>query len=267
MSTRPAIVPPLALCLGGMDPSGGAGILRDALTLAELGVHPMLISTSETLQNGFGCHRIGPPAMDPIEHLVCLTPHLSGDWGVKLGLFPLGAAALKTLGRSLAALSPRVCIWDPILAPTRGVGLHSAGELRALAESLLVHPGWVVSPNRPEAEAFAGLGAEASPWDLAQPWLALGAKAVWLKGGHGEGEVEDFWVTGEGAQSLGRCFRLPGERRGTGCTLAAAWVAFSLRGQEPATAARSAASWLRGRWERAFAPGNVGRALFAPEAV
>lgn len=267
MSTPPVIVPPLALCLGGVDPSGGAGILRDALTLAELGVHPMLISTAETLQNGLGCQRIGPPAVDPLEHLACLAPHLSGTWGVKLGLYPLGAAALDALGRRLATMSPRVCIWDPIQAPSRGVGLHNAEELRALAESLLAYPGWVVSPNRPEAEAFAGLGAEASPEALALPWLELGAKAVWLKGGHGAGEVEDFWITGEGAQSLGRCPRLPGERRGTGCTLAAAWVAFSLRGQAPELAARSAGSWLRGRWDRAFAPGNVGRALFAPEAV
>lgn len=266
MTTRSATAPPLALCLGGVDPSGGAGILRDALTVAELGAHPMLISTAETLQNGLACDRIASPAIDPLQQLDGLRPHLTGVWGVKLGLFPLGTAALRALGRSLAILAPQVSIWDPIQAPTRGVGLHNAEALRALAEQLLVHPGWVVTPNRPEAEAFAGLGPDASPSDLGLPWLALGAKAVWLKGGHGEGDVEDFWITAEGVRSLGRCSRLPGERRGTGCTLASAWLAFSLRGLEPEAAARSAATWLRGRWERAFTPGNAGRPIFAPEA-
>ena len=54
---------PVALCLGGMDPSAGAGVLRDVLTLSGLGVHPMVVSTAETLQNGIACLRITGPAL------------------------------------------------------------------------------------------------------------------------------------------------------------------------------------------------------------
>ena len=50
-------------------------------------------------------------------------------------------------------------------------------------------------------------------------------------------------------------------------------LALGLAGESPvfqdpvlkARAARAAAQWLRDRWTGAFAPGGVGRPLFAPE--
>ena len=58
---------PVAVCLGGLDPSGGAGLLRDAATCQSLGVHAMAVSTAETVQNGLGCQQIRPPLLDPAE--------------------------------------------------------------------------------------------------------------------------------------------------------------------------------------------------------
>jgi hydroxymethylpyrimidine/phosphomethylpyrimidine kinase len=134
-----------------------------------------------------------------------------------------------------------------------------------MAGVLLGTGGWVVSPNLPEAGALAGAGAD--PAALARPFLELGAVAVWLKGGHGDGDtVEDLWITPGRVFSLGRSPRLPGERRGTGCTLASAWLAWRLRGQDGPEAARSAARFLRGRWEPPLRPGGFGRPCFAPGA-
>jgi len=253
---------PVALCLGGMDPSGGAGLLRDVMTLAALGCHPMAISTADTLQNGLGCQAIRAPG-DPLPSLEVLAPHLTAAWGVKLGLCALDAGTLKRLAARLETLTPVARIWDPILAATSGVGLHDPGSLKALA-AILLHSGpWVVTPNLPEAAALAGLCADADPMDLARPLLDQGAAAVWLKGGHGGGaEVEDFWITAQAAVSLGRVPRLPGDRRGTGCTLASAWLAFRLRGMDGPAAASAAAGYLRDRWAYAVRPGGAGRPCF-----
>ncbi|GLH68641.1 hydroxymethylpyrimidine/phosphomethylpyrimidine kinase [Geothrix rubra] len=264
-------VPPIALCLGGMDPSGGAGILRDALTVAALGCHPMTVSLAETLQNGIGCSRIEPPSMDPVLRLECLALHLAGRWGVKLGLCALEPAQFHRLSAALAHLAPPVRIWDPILAPSTGVGLHDGGDLRRMAEALLPMGGWVVSPNRGEAAAFAGLPPEAIQAaevdGLARPWLEAGAAAVWLKGGHAEGDqVQDFWITAGGIEALEPSPRLPGARRGTGCTLASAWLGLRLQGLGPQAAAVESARRLRDRWDRAWVPGGAGRPVFAPEA-
>jgi len=260
---------PLALCLGGLDPSGGAGLLRDVMTLAALGVHPMAVCTAETIQNGAACAGIRPPS-DPLPFLEALAPHLGGPepWGVKLGLCDLEPERFRALAARVAGLGPAVRIWDPILAPSAGVGLHSAARLRAMAATLLATGAWVACPNRPEAAALAGLAADAGPRELARPLLELGAQAVWLKGGHSEGaQVEDFWIGPEGAASLGRSPRLPGERRGTGCTLASAWLAFRLQGLDGPGAAAAAAGFLRRHWDPPLQPGGFGRPGFAPAGL
>jgi len=261
--------PPLALCLGGLDPSGGAGILRDALTLAELGCQPMAVSLAETLQNGLTCTRIESPALDPVICLENLAPHLAGRWGVKFSLCALDGATFRRLCATLRHLAPPLRIWDPILAPSAGVGLHNGGDLRRMAAEILPMGGWVVSPNRGEAAAFAGMAPEAilgaSPESLAAPWLETGAAAVWLKGGHGGGdEIQDFWITREGLQALERVPRLPGERRGTGCLLSATWLGLRLLGEGDVQAAIGSARSLRDRWPLAYSPGAVGRPMFMP---
>ena len=266
--------PSVALCLGGMDPSGGAGLLRDVLTLSALGVHPMVISLAETIQNGLACTYIEAPSASPLLRLEALRPHLSGHWGVKVGLCAVDGDHLRSLVALLREMAPPVRIWDPIQAPSVGSRLHSDTGLRRLAGILLSDGEWVVCPNRLEAAALMGSqpgDSAVDPERLARPWLDLGARAVWLKGGHDEGtkggstQVEDLWITRDRVQSLGAGPRLSGERRGTGCTLASAWLGFRLRGMDEVSAALEAVRWLRGRWGMAFMPGGVGRPCFGPE--
>lgn len=265
--SEPFLPPPVALLLGGLDPSCGAGLLRDALTVAAHGVQPMVLPTAETLQNGVACLQIGAPGMSPRLRLEALAPHLSGTWGVKLGLADLDLDDLAGLASDLKALGPAVAIWDPVLAPTAGVGLHDGRALGRMADRLLAALPWVVAPNRLEAAALAERPADSDALSLARPWLDRGASAVWLKGGHGEGAlVEDLWITRDCAQSLGTAPRLEGERRGTGCTLASAWLALRLKGADEVAAARAAAAWLRERWDQAFTPGGAGRPMFGPTA-
>ncbi|MFZ1613366.1 MAG: bifunctional hydroxymethylpyrimidine kinase/phosphomethylpyrimidine kinase [Holophaga sp.] len=255
---------PVALCLGGLDPSAGAGLLRDATTIWELGGYPMAIPVAETVQNGAACTHIRAPLASPRERLLALRPHLAGTWGAKLGLCALPLDELAALVELLVDLKPVCGIWDPIQAPTAGVGLHHVSDLRSMAEIILGRGAWVVSPNRPEAAGFGDLREDASPVDLAGPYLKAGAKAVWLKGGHGGGPVEDVWVDGKGATSLGVRDRLPGDRRGTGCTLASAWLCLRLQGEDELSAARHACVWMQERWAQAAVPGGFGRPSFAP---
>jgi len=263
--------PLIALCLGGMDPSAGAGLLRDVMTLSALGVHPMAVSTAETMQNGLACQRIEAPSMDPVNRIESLGPHLAGRWGVKLGMAALDEPTFRRLAATLRALDPPIRIWDPILAPTAGVGLHDGADLRRMAEVLLKDGGWVVSPNRGESAAIAGLPPDqiqtAEAGLLARPWLERGAQAVWLKGGHAPGlDIQDLWITCDGITALPSSPRLPGQRRGTGCTLAATWLGLRLLGRPELAAAEESATRLRNRWNQVFTPGGAGRPIFAPEA-
>lgn len=257
---------PVALCLGGMDPSAGAGLVRDALTLAALGVHPMVISTAETVQNGVACEQILAPSVSPTQRLQTLRPHLAGPWGVKLGLSALEPTDLQSLLAELEAMDPGPRIWDPIQAPTCGVALHDPSALRRMAAIVLKSGTWVVAPNRPEAAAMGGVPEDSEALTLARAFLESGARAVWLKGGHGSGAaVEDFWIESGVCSSLGAHHRQAGDRRGTGCTVASAWLGYRLLGLDDRQAARQAIVWLREHWAKAFLPGGVGRPTFAPE--
>lgn len=186
-----------------------------------------------------------------------------------MGMCALADQELSNLVDMALDQHPIACIWDPIQAPTAGVGLHDAGRLRRMAQTLLRRGKWVVAPNRQEAALLAGLSqkdaATGEVSRLASPFLEIGADAVWIKGGHGEGDlIEDFWISPRGVASLGAFARLEGDRRGTGCTLASAWLAYRLLGHEPEPAARQAVLWLRNQWPSAFAPGGFGRSSFAP---
>jgi len=249
-----------------MDPSAGAGILRDVQVVSSLGVYPMALCTAETIQNGSACLRIAPPGLPPDEGFAALRPHLlSGHWGAKLGLCAVQPGLMGALARTIHEAAPLARIWDPVLGPSSGAGLHDRETLLALAEALLPSGGWVVSPNLPEARTLLG-GPTSDPAALARPWLELGAEAVWLKGGHGEGgDIQDLWITAGSVLSLGAHPRLPGELRGTGCAVASAWLALRLRGADAVRAASEAGAWLRRHWERAAAPGGYGRPALLPE--
>ncbi len=42
---------PVVLCFGGTDPTGGAGLTADTLTLASLGCHAATVVTAVTAQD------------------------------------------------------------------------------------------------------------------------------------------------------------------------------------------------------------------------
>src|SRR3954464_3511005 len=54
MSSRP----PIVLAFAASDPTGGAGVQADVLTLAALGCHPLSVVTALTVQDTSGVERV-----------------------------------------------------------------------------------------------------------------------------------------------------------------------------------------------------------------
>src|SRR5437867_7003164 len=50
--------PPIVLTFAASDPSGGAGIQADILTLASMGCHPLSVITAVTIQDTVGVENI-----------------------------------------------------------------------------------------------------------------------------------------------------------------------------------------------------------------
>ncbi len=240
----PSPLPATVILVGGIDPGGGAGLLRDVATAKALGADPYAVGTAWTEQ-GDGIHRIEARAPAGVaEALTWAVVHLQPA-AVKIGMAvsPDTAAAIET---GLAGFRGPVVV-DPVLSTSRGGPLWSA-DPRALLP--LCRRATLVTPNASEAAALTGRRvenireAEAAARALVE---RDGLAAVLVKGGHLASEgphVTDVLVT---ASSAGRFDhrRASGPiPRGTGCALATATAVGLGRGQSLAPAIERAGTWL-----------------------
>ena len=53
-------IPPIVLCFSATDPSGGAGLQADLLTIASMGCHPLTVVTAITVQDTSGVDDVLP---------------------------------------------------------------------------------------------------------------------------------------------------------------------------------------------------------------
>jgi len=106
----------------------------------------------------------------------------------------------------------------------------------------------VVTPNLPEAAALLDAPQATTEDEMvrqAERLLALGAKAVLMKGGHGKGaESADLLVTATATVRFTAARIATKNTHGTGCTLAAAIAAGLAKGEDIAAAVRMAKEYV-----------------------
>jgi hydroxymethylpyrimidine/phosphomethylpyrimidine kinase len=237
--------PPLVLSFAAADPTGGAGLQADVLTLAALGCHPLSVLTALTVQDTHGVTRM--QALDP--RLVAEQAlRLLGE--LRIAAFKIGVVASAANAAAIAAIlaeHPRVpVVLDPVLASGRGDSLADAGVPGALREHLLPRT-TVLTPNTLEARALGGI-AEC---------IARGCKFVLLTGTHADtAEVVNTLHDANGVVREDRWPRLPASYHGSGCTLASAIAARLALGDAVPEAARAAQEFTWRALERGFKPGS-----------
>lgn len=234
--------PPNVLVIAASDPTGGAGLQADVLTLASLACHPLSVLTAYTVQDTHGVTALhGVQAAHIAEQARCVLADAPVR-AIKIGV--LGSAAAAEAVAALLRAHPRVpVVLDPVLASARGDAL---GDARALRE-LLVPLATVVTPNSEEARALGG----------AEALLALGCAYVLVTGTHEPGDdvVNTLYGAG-GVVREDRWPRLPGSYHGSGCTLASAIAARLAHGDPVADAVRVAQDYTWCALERGYRPGG-----------
>jgi len=248
--------PVRVIAVGGVDPGGGAGLLRDVLTGAALGVTVATVGTAWTEQEaarppsgGGPVLGIEPRAAAAVSAALQSALRQHPTAAVKIGMVP-DAAVAAAIVEALSAFAGLVVV-DPVLASSSGGALWS-GPLDGWWP--LLRRATLVTPNAPELAALSG-NAFATVDDAiaaAQVLRARGAAAVLVKGGHlaaeGDGAtVTDVLVDAAGARRFSRP-RVPGPSpRGTGCALSTAIAAALADGATLDAAVDGAARWLGGR--------------------
>lgn len=220
---------PNVLTFAASDPTGGAGLQADLLTLAALGCHPLSALTALTVQDTTGVEHLEPVAADLVTRQASRVLAETRVAAFKVGV--VGSAAnARAVGAIAGAHAAVPLVLDPVLASGRGDPLAGDDVLAALLDSL-VPRATVVTPNSLEAKRLGG----------AQRLLELGCRYVLVTGTHDEStEVINRLYDARGLVREDRWPRLPGSYHGSGCTLASALAAGLAKGRAVPEAAREA---------------------------
>jgi hydroxymethylpyrimidine/phosphomethylpyrimidine kinase len=251
--------PPVVLSFAASDPTGGAGVQADLLTIASLGCHPASVITALTVQDTSGVEQM--LAIDP-RWVTSQAQRLLADMRVaafKLGV--LGSAGNAEAVAETVSQNPTIpMVLDPVLASGRGEALADADTLQVVRDKLLPRT-MLLTPNSLEARRLAWAPADAPLAACAASLTSLGCRFVLITGTHEpDAEVVNTLYDRNGVVREDRWPRLPGSYHGSGCTLASALATLLALGHDIETAVREAQDYTWNTLKAGFRPG-AGQAL------
>jgi hydroxymethylpyrimidine/phosphomethylpyrimidine kinase len=236
----------IAVTIAGSDSGGGAGIQADLKTFSALGVYGASVITALTAQNTKGVTGIHDVPPDFITAQIDAVFSDLDVGAVKIGMLSQGSA-IAAVASGLDRYRQSNVVLDPVMVATSGDRLLKADAVENLRR-LLIPKAIVVTPNLPEAAALLDTAIatdETAMRQQAERLLALGAKAVLIKGGHGSGaESVDLLVDPNGVERLAAPRFATRNTHGTGCTLSSAIAAGLAKGLGLIEAARAAKSYV-----------------------
>jgi len=237
---------PIALTIAGSDSSGGAGIQADLKTFAALGVYGASVITALTAQNTQGVAGIHQVPADFVTAQIEAVFSDLAIGAVKIGM----VADLDVIGAIAAGLAkwqPKDVVLDPVMVATSGDRLLKADAVDALRTKLIPLAA-LIAPNLPEAAALLDepvATTESAIADQGKRLLALGPRAVLIKGGHGQGaDSIDYLVGASGTIALSAPRVATANTHGTGCSLSSAIAAGLAKGEDMESAVRNAKAWI-----------------------
>ena len=248
--------PPIVLTFAASDPSGGAGLQADILTLASMGCHPLSVVTALTVQDTLGVEGVQAVEAEWVaDQARCLLEDMPAD-AFKIGV--LGSVEIIAAIAEIISDYPDVpLILDPVLASGRGDEFATDEMMHAMRELLLPQT-TILTPNGMEARRLADMDDEdgTSLAVCAERLIAMGAEYVLVTGTHeATTDVANALYNKDGVVRIDSWTRLPGSYHGSGCTLASAIAAMLANGLDLPAAVREAQDYTWHTLKSAYRPG------------
>ena len=251
-------VPPIVLAFAATDPTSGAGLQADLLTLCALGCHPLAVVTAITIQDTAGVDAVMAIDSDWVTDQARLV----------LEDMPVAAFKIGMLGsvENIAAIAEVVSdypdvplVLDPVLASGRGDEMADEDMIAAMNE-LLIPQTTVITPNSQEVRRLIAEeydDSETATLDrCADRILAMGCEFVLVTGTHeNTAQVINTLYNGQGVMRSDAWERLPHSYHGSGCTLAAAIAAMLANGSAVPDAVFDAQEYTWQALAAGFRPG------------
>jgi len=249
---------PLVMSFAATDPSGGAGLQADILTISSMGCHPLLAVTAITVQDTSG-----------VEDVMAIDPEWVADQArAMLEDVPVAAFKIGLLGsvENIAAIAEILAdypdiplVLDPVLSSGRGDELANDDMLDAMCE-LLIPQTTIITPNSIEARRLAldEDNEEDDPTleECAKRILRMGCEYVLITGTHEQTpKVINTLYAERGVLRSDGWGRLPGIYHGSGCTLSAAIASLLAQNVDIQDAVKEAQEYTWQTLRSGFRPG------------
>ncbi len=252
-------IPPIVLAFGATDPSGGAGLQADILTIASMGCHPLSVVTAVTVQDTGGVEDILPIDAEWVSDQARAVLEDMPVAAFKIGL--LGSVEnIAAIAEVISDYPDIPLVFDPVLASGRGDELADEDMLDALRELLLPQT-TILTPNSIEARRLIQDedNDEDNP-DLAEcakRIVQLGCEYVLVTGTHEHSPKVINTLYGESGVIVrsDSWTRLSGIYHGSGCTLASAIASLLANGLSMNEAVKEAQEFTWQALQYAFRPG------------
>lgn len=258
--------PPIVLVFAATDPSGGAGLQADILTLSSMGCHPLSVVTAITVQDTAGVEDTFPMDGEWVADQARCVLEDSAVAAFKIGMIG-SVEAVAAIAEVVSDYPDVPLVLDPVLASGRGDELASDAVLSAMRE-LLIPQTTLLTPNSLEARRLAHDGEDgedASLEQCAQRLIRMGCEYVLITGTHeNTAQVINSLYDTNGVVRRDSWQRLPGSYHGSGCTLASAVAATIANGLDMAEAVRDAQEYT---WQSLKSGYRPGMGQFIPDRL
>lgn len=237
---------PIALTIAGSDSGGGAGIQADLKAFSANKAYGASVITAITAQNTTAVTAVHEVPADIVTaQISAVLSDLAVD-AIKLGML-FSAPIIHEVSEALKGCTGKVVV-DPVMIAKSGDALLQDQAISALLDAILPQAD-LLTPNLPEAARLLGCDVAQSHEEIvaqAKALLALGPKAVLMKGGHAEGIVcTDVLVEQSGVITSFEAPRINTRNtHGTGCTYSAAIAANLASGFAMVEAVKRAHAYL-----------------------
>jgi len=215
------------LIIAGSDSSGGAGIQADIKTVTALGSYAMTAITALTIQNTTGVKSIVPIEPKKISDQIEFTSKDIKPDAIKIGMLH-SVEVIQSVIHSLNLIKVKKIILDPVMIAKGGAKLIDEKAVELLKNELIKKVS-LITPNIPEAEILTNTKIK-NKEDMifaASILIELGAKNVFIKGGHLDSKViHDIFVNKKEIMLIKNRRITTSNTHGTGCTLSSAISTF-----------------------------------------
>lgn len=251
-------IPPIVLAFSATDPSCGAGMQADILTIASMGCHPLSAVTAVTIQDSSGVDDVQPVDAEWVADQARAVLEDMPVAAFKIGL--LGSVEnIAAIAEVIADYPEIPLVFDPILASGRGDELAN-DDMRDAMRELLLPQTTILTPNSLEARSLVQdeENDEDNPplSECAKRIIQLGCEYVLVTGTHEHTpKVVNTLYNARGVVRSDNWPRLPGIYHGSGCTLASAIAALLANGLTVEEAVKEAQEYTWQALKYGFRPG------------